>query len=211
MYSFIGYRREICRVSRLGIGIVAALGCFAVGLVDSATAGGDIPIPPNVEVQPADALNGLVFAPDSPSPIPASQIVVTARNAVNQPIPFPNTEVIVSNANALCPDVVLQKTGNENGETSFTLAGGGCAANTALSGLIKVNGVTVRAYENVKGPDFDGSGGDRVVNLADLVSFSGEFLGSSPADCHDYDNDGMTGLDDLIIFAPAFIGPSHCP
>ena len=49
------------------------------------------------------------------------------------------------------------------------------------------------------------------VGLSDLVPFSEEFLGLNGGLCHDYDNDGNTGLEDLTIFAEAVLQGSACP
>ncbi len=164
----------------------------------------------NTSVQPADALNGLVLAPLDPVPAPASVNVITVRSSSNAPIPGATVEVIVSSANSLCAATVMTGVTDALGEVTITLGGGGCSNGTALSGLIKANSVTVRSYDNVKSPDFDGAGGDLVVNLSDLVDFSNEFLGSAPSDCHDYDNNSSTDLSDLIIFSPTFVNPNSC-
>jgi hypothetical protein len=170
----------------------------------------EVPDPANCTVQPADALNGLVLAPLDPTPLPATVNTITVRNSANAPIASANVTVEVSANNSLCASTVLAGTTNGSGVTVITLGGGGCAHNVTLSGLVKANGVTIRAYENVKSPDYDGASGDLQVNLADLVKFSNEFLGSDPAECHDYDNATGTDLGDLIIFSPAFVNPNSC-
>lgn len=169
-----------------------------------------IPDPANCTVQPADALNGLVLAPLSPAPLAATINTITVRNNVNAPINAANVEVELSANNSTCAATVLTGVTNASGQVVITLGGGGCAHNIALSGVVKANGVTIRAYANAKSPDYDGAGGDLTVNLADLVSFSNEFLGAALAECHDYDNNGTTDLGDLIIFSPAFVNPNSC-
>ena len=169
------------------------------------------PDPPNVTVTPCDDLDGMVFSPDQPHPIPASEIEVIVRNSANQPIVGASVVVEVGAANPVCPDAVLVAVTDDLGRAYLTLAGGGCRENQPLSGIIEANGVTIRAYENVKSPDSDGAGGDLQVNLADLVAFSNEFRGSAPAACHDYDNNGESNLGDLVIFSPAFVSGNHCP
>ncbi|MEZ4648247.1 MAG: hypothetical protein R3E97_05560 [Candidatus Eisenbacteria bacterium] len=113
--------------------------------------------------------------------------------------------------NLLCPTAILTEHADHDGHVSLVLAGGGCISDVSLATVIKANGITIRHYRNVKSPDFDGSGGDLKVDIADLVAFSGEFLGTSAPGCHDYDNSGTTDLGDLIIFAPTFTDASHCP
>ncbi len=178
-----------------------------------------VPSPANSELEPADGLNGLVFAPDDPTPVAASIHTLTVRNAANDPVEGASAIVEVSGSGAgawgpggiaLCASAVLTGVTNASGEVTFNLFGGGCFHQTPLAATVKVNGITLRTYENVKSPDFDGGSGDLVVNLPDLIDFSGEFLGSSSSDCHDYDNSGTTGLEDLIIFSPAFVSGNSC-
>ncbi len=187
---------------------------FAIALAAIAVCGtaalADVPVSANCEAQPADALNGLVLAPLDPTPVPASINTITVRNGSNSPIASAGVEVIVSSSNILCGATVLTGTTDAAGEVVITLGGGGCSHNTALSGLIKANGVTIRSFDNVKSPDYDGGAGDLVINLSDLVDFSNEFLGSATSDCHDYDNTGATDLSDLIIFSPTFVNPNSC-
>lgn len=191
----------------------AAAGSFSTGVfvLPATTLAFTVPDLPNSEVQPSDALNGLVVCPDSPSPIPASQLVMTVRNSDNVPVVNGQVEVILGANHTLCPGADFTTTTDENGVASLTLAASGCSHEVALAGQIKVNGVTIRAYENVKSPDYDGASGDGSSNIADLIDFSNEFLGASISDCHDYNNDGETGLDDLIIFSQAFENDNHCP
>jgi hypothetical protein len=170
-----------------------------------------IPSPGNCEVHPADDLNGLVVAPLDPAALPATINTITVRNNVNAPIENSAVTVEFSGAINVCAATVLAGVSNAAGQVVLTLGGGGCANNVALSGVVKASGVTIRSYANVKSPDYDGAGGDKVVNLSDLVIFSNEFLGSVPAECHDYDNNGSTNLADLVIFSPAFVNPNSCP
>ncbi|MCA9756227.1 MAG: hypothetical protein KDA27_10515 [Candidatus Eisenbacteria bacterium] len=190
----------------------ADTGSIGVLVIPSGTLALTTPDPANNWVLPCDELDGVVLAPDSPAPIPASEIQVGVRNNNNGPVP--NATVVVEFNQGpiqLCPNGVFTAITNEQGIAYLTLAGGGCLSETPLSAVIKANGVTIRNYANVKSPDFDGSGADLVVNLADLVQFSAEFLGNGPAVCHDYDNNGTTDLGDLIIFSPAFVAGAHCP
>ncbi len=178
---------------------------------------GDLPVA-IAEVYPADALNGLVFGPNLPEPLPASQLSIFVHNSSNQPLPGFSVELIVLQSGInLCPgsvlttEILLTTETDDDGWAYFELAGGGCIHDTNLSATIKVNGVSVANYDNVKSPDFDGASGDGRVDLSDLVDFTGGFLDGSGGLCHDYDNDGAVTLSDLIIFSPAFVAPNHCP
>jgi hypothetical protein len=70
--------------------------------------------------------------------------------------------------------------------------------------------VTIRQFSNVKSPDYDGASGNLAVALGDLTQFSGEFLDNFANECHDYDNNGNTGLEDVIIFGTPFTGAASC-
>jgi hypothetical protein len=161
-------------------------------------------------VTPADALNGLVLAPNLPSYIPASINVVTVKNNANAPISGASVVLTLGASNVLCGSTILTGTTNGSGQTTISLGGGGCAHNIALSAIVKANGVTIRSYSNSKSPDYDGAGGNLSVTLADFVKFSREFLDTDPAECHDYDNNGNCGIEDLITFGPTFTNPNTC-
>lgn len=176
----------------------------------STVASADVPDPANCTVIPADNLNGLVLGPNLPSAIPASINVVTVKNNANAPISGASVVFTLGASNVLCGSTVLTGTTNGSGQTTISLGGGGCAHNVALSGIVKANGVTIRSYSNCKSPDYDGASGNRTVQLADLIKFSNEFLDVDPNQCHDYDNDGNTGLSDLIVFSPTFTNPNSC-
>jgi hypothetical protein len=176
----------------------------------SSMAMAEVPDAGKCSVLPADNLNGLVLAPNLPAPIPASINQITVRNSSNNPISNASVVITLGAGNVLCGTTVLTGTTNASGQVTITLGGGGCEHNTPLSGIVKANGVTIRSYSNVKSPDFDGAGGNRTVQLGDLISFSNQFLGTDPSECHDYDNDGNTGLGDLIIFSPTFTNPNSC-
>ena len=199
----------------LGTGSLARAGNLADG-VSIVPAGSpvlttNIPDPSACTVTPCDQMVGVVVSPNVPNPIPATEVEVVVRNQTGSPIA--DAAVVFQNLDndLVCPSAVLSGTTDAAGRVRFTLAGGGCKSDVPLAAVIKANGVTIRNYSNVKSPDFDGSGADLVVNLADLVQFSAEFLGNGPAVCHDYDNNGTTDLGDLIIFSPAFVAGAHCP
>ncbi len=168
----------------------------------------DVPVPSASEVTPSDAMNGLFMAPILPTPISASVITVTVRNSCDDVVPSAGVEVVLTPSNSACPTAVLFGTTNSEGAVTLSLGGGGCVYDVPLAGLIKANGVVIRSYDHVRSSDGDANG---VVDLADLVEFSAEFLGTSSTKCHDYDDDGMASLKDLILFAPGFVDGNHCP
>ncbi|MCA9730227.1 MAG: hypothetical protein KC729_21260, partial [Candidatus Eisenbacteria bacterium] len=189
----------------LGSSLVAIA---ALGLMAQASLAG-LPPEPIITVQPWDDLNGLFIAPASPAPVSGTTGHIVVHDPADQPIANAIVSVELGASNPLCPGAVVTGVTDANGEVDITVSGGGCAHNQPVSGLIRVNGVTVRAYSNVKSPDFDGSKSNGTVGLADLIAFSAEFLQHSPPECHDYDNNAATDLADVILFAPAFVGSSH--
>ncbi|MEZ4648248.1 MAG: hypothetical protein R3E97_05565 [Candidatus Eisenbacteria bacterium] len=171
----------------------------------------NIPDPASSSVTPCDELGGVVLSPNVPSPLTATQIQIVVRNVAMAPIIDAAIEVRFHTPELVCPNAVLTGMTDSSGRLSLTLAGGGCQTDEFFGCVVRANGVTIRNFSNVKSPDFDGAGGDHKVDIADLVAFSAEFLGTSAPDCHDYDNTGTTDLGDLIMFAPAFTDASHCP
>lgn len=174
---------------------------FALALCSS-VAMAAVPVPEKCSVTPADALNGLVLAPDSPSPIPSSVYTITVRNMNNDPIPNSTVTFEFTTGIRRCTTMVMSGVTNNLGVVVMTLRGGGCAHNSQGAGIIKASGITIRSYLNVKSPDYDGVGANGQVNLADLVTYKA----ANP--CHDYNNDGSVNLSDLVIFSGAF-SPSH--
>lgn len=170
----------------------------------------DVPDESLSTVQPSDALDGLVFSPLNPAPSPASVNTITIRNSSNNPINNASVVISVGASTTLCGATVLTGVTNAAGQVVLTLGGGGCAHNQALSGTVQANGVTIRQYSNVKSPDYDGAAGNLSVGLADLTQFSNEFLDNVANECHDYDNNGNTGLEDLIIFGTPFTTAASC-
>jgi hypothetical protein len=186
------------------------LGALVVLALCSTTAFAEVPDEDNCTVLPADALNGLVFSPLLPTPSPASVNTITVRNGSNNPINNATVVVQVGVNTTVCGATVLTGVTNAAGQVVLTLGGGGCAHNVGLSGLVKANGVTIRQFSNVKSPDYDGASGNLAVALGDLTQFSGEFLDNFANECHDYDNNGNTGLEDVIIFGTPFTGAASC-
>lgn len=87
----------------------------------------EVPDPAFCEVQPADALNGGVGCPQSPSPILASVNTVVVRNSAGNPLPG-TTVVFESGPTGLnaCPSSVFTGVTDVNGEVTITLGFGGC-------------------------------------------------------------------------------------
>jgi hypothetical protein len=170
----------------------------------------DVPDEANCTMQPADALSGLVFSPLLPTPAPASINTITVRNSSNNPINNSTVVVTVGGSTTVCGATVLTGVTNAAGQVVLTLGGGGCAHNVALSGVVRASGVTIRQFSNVKSPDYDGASGNLTVALGDLTQFSGEFLDNFPNECHDYDNNGNTGIEDVIIFGTPFTSAASC-
>jgi len=187
--------------------LLVALGCLLSCSIAAATS----PDPPVCSVEPSDALNGLYLAPSGSFSSPASINLITVRNSSNDPVANASVVVTLTPANTVCGSTVLVGTTDTAGQVTLTLGGGGCANDVPLSGVIKANGVTIRAYDNVKSPDFDGARGDLTVNMADLITFAAEFLGNAGTGaCHDYNNDGTTGLQELVLFGPTFTWANSC-
>ena len=162
-------------------------------------------------VSPADALNGMVLTPNTPQVGPIAVETITVRNVAGAPVPGVTVTVVFpSPANLLCPSTVLAGVTNASGQVAFKVGGGGCTAGLPGACLVIAGGVTLRNYSNAKSPDWDGTGGDGQVNLADLLAFANEFTGVSPTLCHDYNNDGVVNLADLIVFSPLFLAATFC-
>ncbi|MEZ4655857.1 MAG: hypothetical protein R3E12_20280 [Candidatus Eisenbacteria bacterium] len=85
----------------------------------------------------------------------------------------------------------------------------GCAHNVANYGLVSANGVTIRRYSNCKSPDYDGASATKCLSRGPH-QFSSEFLDNAPNECHDYDNNANTGLEDVIIFGTPFTSAASC-
>ena len=168
----------------------------------------DVPDPNCSEVYPWDALNGAFLSPSSSPPIEASIAQITVLGFDCEPIGSASVSVEFTPQNQSCPSAVLTGITDDQGRVSIVAEGGGCFEGV-FACAIKVNGVTIRAYDAAKSPDFDGAGGDGSVSLPDLISFSNAFVGNTPG-CHDYDNDGGTTLADLILFSQAFTSGDQC-
>ena len=195
------------QLTRLGRSIAFWLLLITLSPVaDGEVRAGEPPLP-DVTVEPWDSMLGAFFAPTA---IPGNTIHIVVRDTAGAPVANANVTVQVGPAIELCAGAVLVATTNSQGAADITALGGGCQDHVPLSTIIRVSGVTVRSYSDAKSPDYDGSASNLRVDLADLVAFADEFGGAAPSACHDYNNSGTTGLEDLILFAPAFTTGSEC-
>jgi len=165
-----------------------------------------VPFPNNCNVNPCDALNGVVSCPDSPAPIPASIVTLTIRNQANNPIQNAAVNLtLLTNTSPICVcnTMVFNTTTNNSGQATMTMRYGGCIMNTDNAAVFRANGVVVRAYRNTKSPDWDGASGNCAVNLSDTVRFA-----PTTDLCFDFDNDLDVDLADTVIFVSG-LSPSH--
>lgn len=195
------------QLSRLGRSTAMLISALALGSFAAGEARADEPVPPDVSVEPWDSMLGAFCAPTA---IPGNTVQLVVRNAAGNPVANAHVTVEVGPEIDLCDDVVLVTTTDSEGTAHFTALGGGCLSNVSLAMIIRVNGVAVRAYSDVKSPNFDGTTSNLRVDLGDLVAFADEFGETASSGCHDYDNNGNTGLADFILFVPAFRTGSEC-
>lgn len=195
------------RMSRLGRSAAKLIVALALCSFAAEEAWADEPVPPDASVEPWDSMLGAFFAPTA---IPGNTVQLVVRDGAGDPVANANVTVEVGPEVNLCDDVVLTTTTDSEGIAHFTALGGGCQSHVSLVTIIRVNGVVIRAYSDVKSPDFDGTTSNLRVDLGDLVAFGNEFGGKTSGVCHDYDNNGTTGLADFILFVPAFRTGSEC-
>lgn len=166
-----------------------------------------VPDPGEITVLPADNLQGPFVCPIAPDAVPASVLNITAIWN-GSPIVNGSVAVLFTNAFHACPGAVLTGMTDSEGKVSIPVSGSGCVELIVSTCVIKINGVVVRSYLNLKSPDNDFNG---EVNLADLIRFAAEFNGIETARCSDFNNDGECNLIDLSLFASAFLPRNHCP
>ncbi len=161
-----------------------------------------IPEPWNCSVAPCDEFFGIIIYPD-PVASGAGEFICSIRNNNNDPIPNAFVEVVfqVPGNHIICPGAVLTGTTDANGFVTFNISAGGCTTGIDAVRII-ANGMTIRTYQDLKSPDYDGlpSG---TVDLGDYIVFGGDFSAGAPG-CHDYFNDGVCELGDFIVFGEAW-------
>lgn len=190
------------------LGCVESLLLSCALLAAPIVARAETPDPTMCVITPADNLNGPFVCPSAPEPVPASVLNILALTPGGVPIAGAAVAVVFTSAFHACADAVLTGVTDGDGRVSIVVSGSECAEGVSGSCAIKINGVTIRDYRNIKSPDGDVNG---VVDLSDLIRFASEFNGVEPARCHDYNNDHAVNLIDLSLFAASFGRASHCP
>ncbi len=178
---------------------------FVVGI-----AAATVPDPNLCTVDPCDVFGmppgtspGMILYP-CPEDDGFAEFTCNIRNADGDPIPDAVVEIIilVPGNHCICPEGVLTGITDENGNVTFNISGGGCTFGQDAVQII-ANALIIRTYQNLKSPDFDGGGSDCAVDLADYITFGGDFSSGAPG-CHDYFNDGACDLGDFILFGEAW-------
>lgn len=165
------------RLARSSVFVLTALlslGTYAA----RADSRADAPDPEHCLVSPCDQLGGVVLLPDTTVPSPASDVLVEVRNASNAPIVGWDA-FCEFGAGTLCASAVLTGTTNAPGQVRFRFAGGGCVAQETAVRIVVTDGFenwTIRSYDSVKSPDFDGAGSTLAVDHSDLIIFSPAFV-----------------------------------
>ena len=188
-----------------------ALFLIAAVLWVSSAAGNAVPDQTYCTVVPADRLDGIILCPDAPTPIPESVETITVRDSNNNPYPNASVRFYFNDPSVvLCPHAVLEGATDRNGVIQLTMAGGGCGISSAGC-VVRANGVVIRAYDNTKSPDWDGTSGNLRVDGGDYIAFGPAFNQAlTPGGCFDFDNSGSVGAGDYAIFARAFNRAAHC-
>jgi hypothetical protein len=179
----------------------------------------DLPDPACVHCS-LDPLERLLLVPDETGN-PHAEFSLTVIDMWDCTTPIGNAlvEVLVAGQAdgkvRLCGEAGTTGWTDANGFALLNVAGGGCyKGQDAVQ--IRVNGVTVRSYEAVMSPDYagwDNAGVPDHCDLAmtpiDLASFTTAYRGGQgQASCHDYNNNGTTGPEDLSVFVSAYGGGS---
>jgi len=175
-----------------------------------------VPDPTNCTVYPCDNLGpvnvgGVVVCPGTPTAIGASNVTMTIKNAAGNVIPNATIQVTFGSTliNPCAPGLPWTGTTDALGVWHKNFNGGGCF-NGANGCVITANGQQIRAFSNVKSPDWDGGSGNLLVQLNDFTNFV-SFFNTGATGCHDYDNNGTTNLGDFVIFGGAYAPQHSCP
>ncbi|MEZ4651639.1 MAG: hypothetical protein R3E97_23125 [Candidatus Eisenbacteria bacterium] len=166
------------------------------------------PSPDASTIEPADALGSLFVTPSRPAIDPGTRNVLTLVGVDGDILAdVPVKIVFESDAICVCSDAVLTGRTNADGQFEFITAAGGYSG-TPGSALVVADTVILREFA-VKSPDNDGASGDCVVRLPDLVALSA-CLERPCIEQWDFDNDGVFGLGDLILYGRSFASQQHC-
>ena len=160
-----------------------------------------------------DQTQRLLMIPANSPASPLGIFTLTVRNSANNPVGNALVEVLVNglgeSRTKLCGGDVTQGTTNSSGIVTFNIPGGGCMKGPGACS-IRVLGIEIRSYGVVVSPDYAGTDNtgqpsrwDLCVNLADFPGFAFTYASGGPS-CHDYDNDGSTGLPDFATFASVY-------
>ncbi len=200
---------------RSAIGSAAAT-ILAIGLLHSPASGGP-PSPDHCTVTPLDNTGVLFLSGDYPATFSWSVLDIVVRDASNQPIAncsvYLDEDLDQNGETMLCYEspYYYSDVTNGSGEAMIVLAGGGCDWDADNEQRIYASNVLIRSdIEYWRSPDWDGSAGNGLVNVADLAKFADEFKGTYPAKCHDYYVDGYCSTQDLPFFADTFLAGAHC-
>ncbi len=163
-----------------------------------------IPDPEDCSVEPCDTIDSVTLCPHRDDPGEYFAINVHLADHGHSPIPYARVEVILGypNAHYVCPAAQFVYYADANGDARLTLPVGGCVLGEAGAFVIRVEGVDIRSYGDVRSPDFDGSQGDGQVTLADFMAFGAERRSCSGEDCcFDFNNNGVMELADQVVFS----------
>jgi hypothetical protein len=147
-------------------------------------------------VEPWDTYGKAFVSPGDQSG--SDTVAVTVYDDFGRPLWNGPVEIDVTDCSNLCVDTPV------DGLRGFTDAAGLVVLDPRVGGcdscavLVKANGSTIRKYNRIASPDWDGSWADGRVDFADS-SFFYTALGST-GPCGDYDGNGTVGLSDLLIF-----------
>ena len=172
------------------------------------TAGASIPDPDYSEVLPQDNMDlpRLVGIPSTGAGSFYADIDVYVRAYGGIDLFNVYVEIVLaghcSGSLCLCNDLVLTGYTAANGHVDFNTKLGGCCEG-AGSAIILADGISLRGYDYVVSPDWDGVTGNCATNLPDFTFFSAA-LAAGATGCTDYNGDDVTGLPDFAIFGSAW-------
>lgn len=178
------------------------------------TAGANVPDPDYSEVLPQDNMDFpcLVGIPTTGAGSFYADIDVYVRAYGGIDLFNVYVEIVLaghcSGSLCLCNDLVLTGYTDASGHVAFNTKLGGCCEGTG-SAIILADAVSLRGYDYVKSPDWNGVEGDCIVNLPDFTFFSAA-LSASASGCTDYTGDGVTSVPDFVVFGAGW-GKSCTP